>query len=1807
MRKRILSTLLALCLALSLLPASALATGGEETESPSDNSQTNATIHVGGVALSSTNGAEVYATTNDSGIVTTQDASADNYNIMWDGETLTLNGATITQGANSGAAICRYGALNIVLMGDNKVEGPGAEDSMGIRVADGNLTIGGEGSLKVSGGSSIFGPNPTTLSIGIYVDGEYNITINDCTIETEGSAVTSGSSYGIFSEFGSVIVNDATVTATGSTGTSSFGICAGSGSVSVSRNSTVKAYGGGYVKIYPKGYSDMRAEHSYGICAPDGVSVTGGSVEAYGGAASVNSYGIYVRNETGNVSVTGGSVTASYDNEDFATVSGVEFGDGYGIYAGGSVSGENGTVNAYGAPATGDNSDSYGIYAQSFTVNSAATSVMANGGAASGESCGIYTTGNINVNAGTVEASGDTAGGNSRGIYTGGDVEIDALYSGGVTASGGSRGIEAAGSVTITNGSVTATATATDGTSYTDSYGIYAGNGITISDDADGVEANGGAASGSSCGIYANSGDITISGGTVGANGGQAGDNSYGLRAGDNSSINITGGEITAYGNSAAIGGKYSVLGDAAGTAGDNAGSAGNITDTTNLNDCKYISITVTQTPNIYVGGVGLYGDKNSNTIAYAKTDGSGKVSTEGAVAGDYNIMWDGATLTLKGAKITTIAKTSDYNLAQSAAIYYDEATDLEIVLEDVNTVTGPDVSLGGDSSSYGIHVYAVDAEVTLTISGSGSLAATGGDATPNSGGESYGIYTRGDIAISEGTVTATGGAADSQSHGIYAGGDVTISGGDVTADGGAVAAGDNTMDASSGICADIVTITGGTVNATGGAVTSSGDNARSCGIYGSSVYGGVIISGGTVTATGTTANVESYGIYTPNSDIEISGGTVTATGGNGALGRNVYLNPEGNASIQSIQVKAGQDADSATEIIGSPFVWAEDLTDLVSSAKYFHSESQALEGDIFVGGVGLTSSEGNPAYAKTGADGAVTTEGANANDYNIKWDGSTLTLNNATITQGALGGAAIWYYRDSDLNIALVGTNTVTGPSGSGSGASYGIFAWDPNELIDLTISGDGSLTVTGGGTVSESYGICTDNLIVQSGTGTVNATGGDGAEDSYGIYAYNDVTITNGDVTATSGDSADYSCGIYADYGNIDVSGGTVIARGGDSGDNSDGICVSKDGITISGGEVTTTGGDTEGRSCGIDADSITINGGVFTATGGTGTEGSYGIYTGALAITGGTLTATGNTSGVYAVYEDGEITVSPQTDQQIAVLLGESETAAAAIEGSPFASETEITSQVNNSGKYFHSEVVGITPPEPEEFTITFDAAGGTTPASQTTVDGKLTSLPTSTRDGYNFLGWYTAGGDRVTTDTVFAADTTLYARWAEQAGTGDDDKPPYIPPQPTGPNTGNSEGWDDIQEEISQAQPGDTITIDMNGETEVPAEMFEEVAGKDVTVELDLGGGITWTVNGQDVPTDTSLSDLDLGVDLGTNGISADVINTVTGEYGTMQMTLAHDGAFGFTLTLTAPLGRENAGYWANLYHYDEEAEALTFETSAQIADDGSVALRMSHASQYAIVIDDKNHGENAGQPTLNTQDHDAYLLGYEDGTVRPEGSITRAEVATIFFRLLTDESRDKFWSQTNDYTDVPADAWYNSAVSTLSNAGILDGYEDGTFRPDGNITRAEFATITARFLEASYDGGNRFPDIDGHWAAEYINEAANAGIVDGYEDGTFRPQQNITRAEAVTMVNRTVDRHPDADHLLDNMVTWPDNPESAWYYAQIQEATNAHAYTMHTDQEDSPYEIWTELLPNRDWSALEQAWSDAHAGGENATA
>lgn len=259
----------------------------------------------------------------------------------------------------------------------------------------------------------------------------------------------------------------------------------------------------------------------------------------------------------------------------------------------------------------------------------------------------------------------------------------------------------------------------------------------------------------------------------------------------------------------------------------------------------------------------------------------------------------------------------------------------------------------------------------------------------------------------------------------------------------------------------------------------------------------------------------------------------------------------------------------------------------------------------------------------------------------------------------------------------------------------------------------------------------------------------------------------------------------------------------------------------------------------------------------------------------------------------------------------------------------------------------------------------------------------------------------------------------------------------------------------------------------------------------------------------------------------------------------------------------------------------------------------------------------NNGGNS-KPSLNTKDHYGYIIGYPvdyytgqpttDQTkkpVRPEGKITRAEVATIYFRMLTDESRTKFWSQSSGYSDVKTGDWFNNAVSTLSKAGIIAGYEDGSFKPNGYITRAEFATIAARFFDVTYNGKDLFPDISGHWAKDYINQAANKGFVNGYEDGTFKPDRNITRAEAVTLVNRTLDRHPDKNHFTKDMLVWPDNmDQTKWYYADMQEATNSHTYQMKENSDKTKYENWTKTLPIRNWEALEKAWSNANSSQGN---
>lgn len=324
----------------------------------------------------------------------------------------------------------------------------------------------------------------------------------------------------------------------------------------------------------------------------------------------------------------------------------------------------------------------------------------------------------------------------------------------------------------------------------------------------------------------------------------------------------------------------------------------------------------------------------------------------------------------------------------------------------------------------------------------------------------------------------------------------------------------------------------------------------------------------------------------------------------------------------------------------------------------------------------------------------------------------------------------------------------------------------------------------------------------------------------------------------------------------------------------------------------------------------------------------------------------------------------------------------------------------------------------------------------------------------------------------------------------------------------------------------------------------------------------------------------------------------------------------DGKFATTgaVTATGSTAIPNSGYkfskWTESKNgntaTDTELQAATGKIELNGVQGGDVYTYTAsfEAQPYIPPVDPTPPPED-----LNTDDHVAYIIGYPDGTVQPGGNITRAEVATIFFRLLTDEARNLYWSQTNDYIDVPADAWYNNAISTLSNMGILEGDGDDTFRPDDYITRAEFTKIAVSFFKNvdDYDYENTFTDVDpDKWYAKYIAAAKAMNLIQGDGDDTFRPDDYITRAEACTIVNRTLGRKPHENHLLDEdeMITWPDNPKSEWYYAQIQEATNSHDFKLVTEGAEE-VEQWTEKLKERDWVALEKIWSEANSapGGE----
>ena len=228
---------------------------------------------------------------------------------------------------------------------------------------------------------------------------------------------------------------------------------------------------------------------------------------------------------------------------------------------------------------------------------------------------------------------------------------------------------------------------------------------------------------------------------------------------------------------------------------------------------------------------------------------------------------------------------------------------------------------------------------------------------------------------------------------------------------------------------------------------------------------------------------------------------------------------------------------------------------------------------------------------------------------------------------------------------------------------------------------------------------------------------------------------------------------------------------------------------------------------------------------------------------------------------------------------------------------------------------------------------------------------------------------------------------------------------------------------------------------------------------------------------------------------------------------------------------------------------------------------------------------RKHTSTKVEEVLNKEDHFQYVQGYPDATVRPDANITRAEATVIFFRLLTDSVREKYLDKENSFTDVNAADWYNIGISTMENGGFVNGYQDGSFRPNGYITRAELATIISNFDDLEPVEESKFPDAAGHWAEAYINSAAEKGWLSGYADGLFRPNQLITRAETMSMINRVLERSVDADGLHRDTKQWQDNLIGKWYYYAVLEATNPHEYER---KDTADVERWTAITAEKIW-------------------
>ena len=547
-----------------------------------------------------------------------------------------------------------------------------------------------------------------------------------------------------------------------------------------------------------------------------------------------------------------------------------------------------------------------------------------------------------------------------------------------------------------------------------------------------------------------------------------------------------------------------------------------------------------------------------------------------------------------------------------------------------------------------------------------------------------------------------------------------------------------------------------------------------------------------------------------------------------------------------------------------------------------------------------------------------------------------------------------------------------------------------------------------------------------------------------------------------------------------------------------------------------------------------------------------------------------------------------------------------------------------------------------PEPETYTVIFNANGGSwadaaTQKTQTYTEEsvQVTSPASPEWNGYSFKGWVYRNDDdedsnitpallmgvhvgRLMDLTGATNNTiTLYAKWEEapKAQVTYTINKHYIRSETDEDNIEITGLSSKKETEISKLIEGEAKNQDWRGnhyfydseKTTVNGTTLANNAkleNRGTVIDLyyyldEVGGTSKENPNGgpDNIP-DAWQYKVTFKVSNGKwdNDTTADVVAYVTNRKNGAPCAKGTEGSKATLNGVTIPAvgNQPNSGYQAS-GNWDttlsattvitQEDTVFTYNYDQKSGGSGGSGGSSRPSTPTVTIPDDVPTG-------LNGTDHYAYIIGYGNNDVRPQNNITRAEVATIFFRLLTDETRTANMTKSNSYNDVKDGDWFCCAVSTLSKMGIIKGYEDGSFKPDASISRAEFAAIAARFDPDGDKTPATFSDVSSHWAKDEISIAANHGWIKGYEDGSFKPDQKITRAETMTLVNRVLNRLPETkDDLHKDMKTWVDNmDETAWYYLAVQEATNSHYFKNKTS---TKFEQWTDLRDTRDWSELEK--------------